>query len=154
MSAGRVPGPPVGKVLISFVALVAGAGAFAADWNETHIHNPRWTSHAKFHNAQTMLSGATLSAISLWQLWAARGDRQSSLNWGTLFAALYWLQQAPAILFPGTALAAPALADRAPPRRPGPRPPRTRPPLVLHPLLVLGYTLERRRLAGPRALRR
>ena len=138
---------PVGKALISLVALTAGAGAFAADWNETHIHNPRWTPHAKFHNAQTMASGVQLCALSLWQLWGKRGDRHAALRWGTLFASLYWLQQAPAILFPGTALVDPEFAGREPRIGPVPLNQLTAQALVLYPLLGLGYALESRRLA-------
>jgi hypothetical protein len=44
----------VGKVLISLVAAETAAGPYMFDWNETHIYNPTWPPHAKFHNAQTM----------------------------------------------------------------------------------------------------
>jgi hypothetical protein len=52
---------PVGKVLISLSAAGTLIGSYVADWNETHIHNPTWPPHAKFHNAQTMSMGAALS---------------------------------------------------------------------------------------------
>ncbi|MFL6124904.1 DUF6640 family protein [Actinophytocola sp.] len=52
---------PFGKVLISLSAVGTMVGAYAADWNETHIYNPTWPPHAKFHNAQTMSMGAALS---------------------------------------------------------------------------------------------
>lgn len=145
-ATGRAADLPVGKVMISLVALTAGAGTFAADWNDTHIYNPRWPPHAKFHNAQTMVSGAQLSAISLWQLWGRSGDRGSNLRWGTLFAALYWLLQAPAVLFPGAALTDPEFAGREPRIGPVPLNQITTQVLVLYPLLGVGYALERRRL--------
>jgi hypothetical protein len=46
---------PIGRWLLSLVALFTIAGPYGADWNETHIYNPNWPPHAKFHNAQTML---------------------------------------------------------------------------------------------------
>jgi hypothetical protein len=60
-----------GKILISLVAAETAAGPYLADWNETHIYNPNWPPHAKFHNGQTMSMGAGLAAMTLWQLWRA-----------------------------------------------------------------------------------
>ncbi|GAB3227256.1 DUF6640 family protein [Spirosoma arcticum] len=93
-----------GKLIISFVAVFTAVSPYLADWNQTHIYNPDWPPHAKFHNAQTMIFGAYLGLLSLWALWGRKdlADKES-LNQGTLFAALYWLAQLPAILFPGTA---------------------------------------------------
>jgi hypothetical protein len=39
-----------GKVLSSLVAAETAVGPYLADWNETHIYNPAWPPHAKFHN--------------------------------------------------------------------------------------------------------
>ncbi len=46
---------PAGKMLITIVAAYAAFGSYVFDWNKTHIYNPDWPPHAKFHNAQTML---------------------------------------------------------------------------------------------------
>jgi hypothetical protein len=54
-----------GKALISLVAVETAVGPFRYDWNETHIYNPHWPPHAKFHNGQTMSLGAALSAAAL-----------------------------------------------------------------------------------------
>jgi hypothetical protein len=56
---------PVGRILISISALAAAIGAYVADWNETHIFNPRWPPHARFHNAQTMLLGTALGLLTI-----------------------------------------------------------------------------------------
>jgi hypothetical protein len=130
---------------VSLAAVIAPVGAFAADWNETHIHNANWPPHAKFHNAQTMVFAVDLAAISLHQLWR-RPYTRTTLRWGTLFAALFWAAQAPAILFPGTAFTDPEFAGQQP---------RVRGVTVnqligqvglIHPLLGLGYLLESWRL--------
>ncbi|WP_461051834.1 DUF6640 family protein [Spirosoma arcticum] len=93
-----------GKLLISFVAVFTAVAPYLADWNQTHIYNPNWPPHAKFHNAQTMIFGAYLGLLSLWALWGRNQISEAEkLNQGTLLAALYWLAQMPAILFPGTA---------------------------------------------------
>jgi hypothetical protein len=68
---------PVGKVLISLSAAGTMVGAYIADWNETHIHNPTWPPHAKFHNAQTMSMGVALGAAALRYLWKPNQTRAS-----------------------------------------------------------------------------
>lgn len=95
----------IGKLLISLVAVFTAVSPYLADWNETHIYNPLWLPHAKFHNAQTMVLGAFLGLLALYCLWSRReiSDKQK-INEGAVLAALYWLAQLPASVFPGTAL--------------------------------------------------
>ncbi len=140
------PRPSTGRVLISLVAAAAPLGAVAADWNTTHVHNPRWPPHAKFHNAQTMLSAFQLAGLSLWQLWTRPATDRSALRWGTLLAALYWLSQAPAVLLPGAALTDPELSGT--PRRIAgiPVDQLTGQAVLIWPALVSGYLLEHHRL--------
>ena len=137
---------PTGKVLISAAALFTAAGAFAADWNETHIYNPTWPPHAKFHNAQTMNLAVLASGLSLWQLWGpGRADRPR-LRRAVLSASLFWLTQAPAAFYPGAALTDPEDPWRAPSVAGVPLNQVTGIAAVLAPLLAVGYALEVRRL--------
>lgn len=94
----------IGKLLVTLVALVTLFGAYIADWNHTHIFNPHWPPHAKFHNAQTILLGTVLGFLSLWFLWFQKGDKRSVFRLAIIFASLYWITQAISISFPGTAL--------------------------------------------------
>ena len=94
-----------GKVLLSLTSLWSGVGSYLFDWNDTHIYNPAWPPHAKFHNAQTMSLGASLAAAGLLALWGqpeplSRGRLQT----GTAAASLYWITQLSSTLYPGTAL--------------------------------------------------
>ena len=98
----------IGKLLISLVAVFTAVSPYLADWNVTHIYNPAWPPHAKFHNAQTMVLGALLGFLSIYCLWFRRGvTTQQKLNEATVLASLYWLAQLPATFFPGVALADP-----------------------------------------------
>lgn len=146
----KAPGFPFGKVLISSAALFPAVGAFLADWNETHLFNPKWTPHAKFHDAQTITLAAEAAAISLWQLWGTgkkTGPKGfSRLRWATLFGGLFWLTLPPAVLFPGT-----LLVDPDNPTQPKliagiPVNQVTGIAAVLLPLLAAGYVLEVHRL--------
>lgn len=94
----------VGKALIALVAAETAIGPFVADWNETHIYNPAWPPHAKFHNAQTITLAVDMTALSLWQLWKPGPDTRSRLRWASLFASLFFLTQIPAVFFPGAAV--------------------------------------------------
>jgi len=103
------------RVTFTATALMAGGGAFAFDWNATHIYNPTWPGHAKFHNAQTMSTGAALALVtagSAW--WPGRWTRQR-LDLTAGAASLYWVTQLSAAAYPGTTM----LDD--PPRRFGPQ---------------------------------
>ncbi|WAL65830.1 acetyltransferase [Amycolatopsis cynarae] len=126
----------IGRVLLSATSLTTMFGAFLADWNETHVHNPNWPPHAKFHNGQTMSMGLALGACALGSLWGGRPSR-GRLDAATAFASLYWITQLSAALYPGTALVDP------PSTRKGRQPVIAGATLALN---ALGYALERRRI--------
>jgi hypothetical protein len=127
---------PVGKVLISLSAVGTMVGAYVADWNETHIHNPTWPPHVKFHNAQTMSMGTALALATLYHLWKP-GRTRASLDSATMIAAMYGLTQLSAGLYPGTAGVDPPREDNWPQLK------TTLPSLGM---VLLGYLTERRRL--------
>lgn len=89
------------------INLLFAAAAYIADWNHTHIHNPRWPPHAKFHNGQSMSVGlfAALTAVYL----LVKNDfNNRQLQRELLFAAtvvgcLTPLAGLSAIFYPGTA---------------------------------------------------
>ncbi|MFD9701762.1 DUF6640 family protein [Lentzea sp. NPDC059081] len=129
---------PVGRALISIPALGTLIGSYVADWNATHIFNPAWPPHAKFHNAQTMSMGVALGLVSLFYLW--RPERShATLAVGAVTAALYGITQLSAGLYPGTASADPPREDSWLQLW------FTLPSLAA---VLIGYLLERRRLAA------
>jgi hypothetical protein len=112
-------------------------GPYRADWNETHVYNPAWPPHAKFHNGQTMSLGLALGVTSLWQLWRAPSAR-AGLDAGAVLASLYWATQISALAYPGAKAVDPPGTARFPQAK------------IAFPALAvtaLGYVLERRRLA-------
>ncbi|ERF75564.1 hypothetical protein EPUS_09441 [Endocarpon pusillum Z07020] len=101
------------RTLLTIVGLVTCAGAYLADWNETHIYNPRWPPHAKFHNGQTMSMGLALGAATLYYLWRPLKVEAAKDNLHTvvIFASLYWITQLSAILYPGTMFTDPEFGE-------------------------------------------
>ncbi|MCJ1445086.1 MAG: hypothetical protein MMC23_005591 [Stictis urceolatum] len=104
------------KTFLSLIACITSTGAYIADWNATHIYNPHWPPHAKFHNGQTMSLGLTLGMLTLFILWRPLGNpkdgllrnskdailvQRERLQYASLVVSLYWVTQASAVLYPG-----------------------------------------------------
>ena len=87
-----------GRRVLSSVAALTAVGGFLADWNRTHLFNPDWPPHARFHDAQTILLGALLGAGGLYFL---RGGEGRDLALGALLPSVFWMGQAGGFLFPG-----------------------------------------------------
>ncbi|MFL6289210.1 MAG: DUF6640 family protein [Actinomycetes bacterium] len=73
-----------GRFLLTSIAASTTVGGFVADWNRTHLFNPEWPPHARFHDALTVAMGALLGACGLYFLLVGgRGrDRERNLPWG------------------------------------------------------------------------
>lgn len=100
----KVPTMPIGKVLIATSNLAYSVGAFLADFNETHVYNPRWPPHARFHNGQTMSLGIMLCIASLYYLLRKNPSPAAaldSLRISAITGSLYCLAGLTAIWYPG-----------------------------------------------------
>jgi hypothetical protein len=56
------------KIILSLLGLFTSISPYLANWNITHIYNPEGTTHAKFHNAQTIVLGTFLGILTLYCL--------------------------------------------------------------------------------------
>jgi hypothetical protein len=99
--------PLVSRVLFCFVSVYLVIGAHIADYSHTHLLDPRWPPHAKFHDGQTLMFSIFLAALTLFFAIKKTHDRNATLVATTSFAALYWVTQALAIVYPGTAFVDP-----------------------------------------------
>lgn len=153
-------GPRYGRGVLSLVGVVTTVGCWIADFNESHVYNPQWMPHAKFHNGQTMSMGTVLGLSTLYYVWredpavtaltvngsGAKGKdaqtvaqiRRSRLHMAVWLASMYWITQLSAWFFPG-ALALDPPGD-----------PKSFPQFYISSTLLtltgLGYWLEARRL--------
>jgi small-conductance mechanosensitive channel len=105
----------VARWLVAFVAFVTAIGGLMADYfipssGAQHIKNPRWPPHAKFHNAQSILMGLTLGALSIVLLFQGSHLSKGRLLLSALLASIYWLCIFAAPIFPGTAFSDPEFA--------------------------------------------
>jgi hypothetical protein len=90
-----------GRWILTTVAALTAVGGFLADWNRTHLFNPNWPPHAKFHDAQSILLGALLGASGLYFLWRRNEHPESNLALGALLPAVFWIAQGASFVFPG-----------------------------------------------------
>ncbi len=97
----------IGRWLFSLNAVLVGGGGFLADLNGTHLYNPRWPPHARFHDGQTMAVGLLFALALLFFAWRRGGDRPTNVLATTIFAGLLCVSQAAANLFPAVAWADP-----------------------------------------------
>lgn len=99
-----------GRKILAFVAGATAVGGFLVDWNRTHLFNPNWPPHARFHDAQTISTGALLGAAGLIAL--RRGKRGTAP--GALLPAFFWASMGTAFAFPGAAGLQSEFPDRVP----------------------------------------
>ncbi|MGQ1795801.1 DUF6640 family protein [Kocuria oceani] len=91
-----------GRKILNVVAGATAVGGFAADWNHTHLFNPNWPPHARFHDAMTITMGALLGAGGLYALNRNGPDPGRDTTMGALLPAVFWTSMGAAFAFPGT----------------------------------------------------
>ena len=97
------------RVILTVIAVGTIVSPYLADWNATHIYNPLWPPHAKFHNAQTMALGTLMGIAGLFFTWWRGSDLRPKLLAAWLFTGFYWISQVFAFGFPGVAWTDPDL---------------------------------------------
>ena len=96
-----------GRAILTFVLIATFAVSDAVDWNETHLFNPSWTPHAKFHDVAMLhlLTGVCLMA--LWLLWRRSLEPLVAAKVAFLIPVIFWAAFFYATwLVPGTSLKA------------------------------------------------
>ena len=97
----------IAKWMIALVAVFNFGGLFVDGLlpvtARTHLYNPNWPPHAKFHNCQTMLLGVSLGVISLILLFAVKPLTFPLLALAAAVGGVYFVAMLVIVpLFPGT----------------------------------------------------
>lgn len=133
----------IGRVLLSVVLVSTAVVSVAVDWNASHIFNPDWTPHAKFHDVVMLhlLSGVCL--LGLWLLWRRSPEPEIGARVAALIPIIFWgAFFYTTILVPGTSLS--ASPEETPPQILGiPAYPNVVVAIISVILAVLGYWLYR-----------
>lgn len=114
------------RIILTVVALATSISPYIADWSDTHVFNPLWKPHAKFHNGQTMSMGLCLGLLVAYYTWRSppktRGfDSQrdhafkmDSLWTAAVIGSLYWVTAFSGILYPGALATDPEFGEGFP----------------------------------------
>ncbi|EAT87858.1 hypothetical protein HBI56_092240 [Parastagonospora nodorum] len=138
-----------GKSVISLIALITTIAPYLADWNETHIYNPNWPPHARYHNGQTMSMGLFTGLITLYVLHFSRStfspDVQiANLTWICVLHTVYYGSSLSGILYPGAQWMDPEFGEGSPQLYGFP---------VLIGIVWIGWALEKGRIARVSSLK-
>jgi len=93
-----------GRLLISLATLLTGVVPWLTDWNDTHVFNPQWPPHARFHGAVSIALSTALSPVALWLLWRRSADPAAAATVAALIPAAYWGPFFAAALLPGAGI--------------------------------------------------
>ena len=92
------------KIVITVATLLYGVLPLLADLSDTHVLNPSWPPHARFHLVWFLGSAALIAVLALWLLWV-RGEIVLAAAVGLCVLAGFWIAAATKSLYGG------ALAD-------------------------------------------
>jgi hypothetical protein len=95
----------ISRLLLTGAAVGTIVGTGRADLNDTHVFNPEWMPHARFHGAAGWgtVSGAQL--LALWLLWrpaSSAAEEELAVKIAALLPAITWLPFFPAAALPGS----------------------------------------------------
>jgi hypothetical protein len=101
-AASRTVSREAGRGLLTLANLITAVAPVAADWNDSHIFNQRWPSHARFHGVVALTMTSSLAGLNLWSLWSDETDRRTSRLFAAAVPVGYWAPFLVAPLVRGT----------------------------------------------------
>ena len=91
------------RLIFTAIGVTLPIAAHLADMNKTHIYNPHWPPHAKFHNGQTLSMSVVLGGLTTFLAWWPSSNVPGMVAAAAGAASLYFISQSTAILYPNTA---------------------------------------------------
>ena len=99
------------RILTAAVVAFPLIGALA-DWNQSHIFNPTWPPHARYHAASMSVIVSCTAAIAMWLLWRRSAEPELGIKVAALISLTLWTPFLYlTLVVPGTSL----YAGRTPP---------------------------------------
>jgi hypothetical protein len=101
-----------GKRILTVAVVIFPIIGILADWNKSHIFNPTWPPHARFHAASMSVIVSCTAAIAMWLLWRRSSEPEVGVKVAALVSLTLWTPFLYlTLLVPGTSL----YAGRTPP---------------------------------------
>jgi hypothetical protein len=95
-----------GKSLLTFLLGIFPPINVLFDWNQTHVFNPTWPPHARFHAAFGSVLAWSVVGIAIWLLWRRSTEADVGAKVALLAVLAFWTPFFYlTLLAPGTSLA-------------------------------------------------
>lgn len=94
----------ISRLILSGAAIGTIIGTGRADLNSTHVFNPAWPPHARFHNATGWGTVTGSQLLALWLMWRPgqqASDDDLAVTTAALLSATAWVPFFPALAIPG-----------------------------------------------------
>jgi Family of unknown function (DUF6640) len=95
----------ISRLMLSGAAIGTIVGTGRADLNRSHVFNPNWPPHARFHGAAGWGTVAGSQLLALWLIWRPgeqRAERDLAIKTAALLPMIAWTPFFPALAAPGT----------------------------------------------------
>jgi hypothetical protein len=80
----------IGKSLLTLVLAGGALTAFLFDWNTTHVFNPVWPPHARYHGAVLLFFLSGVAGVANWLLWRPSREPRVAVAAAACFSLAYW----------------------------------------------------------------
>ncbi len=67
------------RIIYTLTAIFLALGSHLADFNDSHLYNPKWPPHAKLHDARTLGLSLLLGLMTILFAWRKTGERVSAV---------------------------------------------------------------------------
>jgi hypothetical protein len=94
----------ISRLILSGAPIGTMIGTGRADLNSSHVFNPAWPPHARFHNATGWGTVAGSQLHALWLLWRPGQqprDHDTAVTTSALLSAIAWVPFFPALAISG-----------------------------------------------------
>ena len=68
------------KILLSVLVVVSTLVSVVVDWNASHVFNPDWHPHGRFHDVMLLSLLVGLVPILLWLLWRDSSEPEVAIK--------------------------------------------------------------------------
>jgi hypothetical protein len=97
----------ISRLMLSGAAIGTIVGTGRADLNRTHVFNPNWPPHARFHGAAGWGTVTGSQLLALWLIWRPgqqRAEHDLAVKTAALLPLIAWAPFFAALATPGTAV--------------------------------------------------
>ena len=102
----RMSRKKIAKTLLSVLVVVSTLVSVVVDWNASHVFNPDWHPHGRFHDVMLLTLLVAFIPILLWLLWRKSKEPEVAVKVTTAILVTFWGSFYINLLIPGTSPAA------------------------------------------------